>query len=78
MCRVSWSRLHYQVKDCFAANEAPDISIYKAPAIYEPLVTAGKILPLNDLMDKYQTNDKILPGQLTPSLSPTRYTACLR
>ena len=51
-----------KLKIAFAANEAPDIFNIQGAGNMEPLVTAGKILPLNDLMDKYQTNDKILPG----------------
>jgi raffinose/stachyose/melibiose transport system substrate-binding protein len=51
-----------KLKIAFAANEAPDIFNIQGLGNMEPLVTSGKILALDELMAKYQTKDKILPG----------------
>lgn len=54
-----WTKL----KIAFTADNAPDIFYMQAPSEMAPLATE-RMLPLNDLMEKYGTADKLLSGTL--------------
>lgn len=55
-----WTKL----KVAFAANEAPDLMNLQAPSELTPFVEANKLLAINDMIDKYGTENSILPGTL--------------
>jgi raffinose/stachyose/melibiose transport system substrate-binding protein len=54
-----------KIKVVFSSNEAPDIAYFQGLGVMEPVVTAGKLLPLDDYIAKSSVKDDLVGGTLT-------------
>ncbi len=54
-----------KIKVVFASNEAPDIAYFQGLGVMEPVVTAGKLLPLDSYIASSQVKNDLVGGTLT-------------
>jgi raffinose/stachyose/melibiose transport system substrate-binding protein len=54
-----------KIRVVFSSNEAPDIAYFQGLGVMEPVVTAGKLLALDDYIAKSNVKDDLVGGTLT-------------